>query len=178
MQPLSPDQRNQGPLYEGAFAYEPPWYVNPEGGPPYPTLDIGELSPVAGAMPGQSGIGAGRFGWLNPANAIVLNTRTTVADFIGVTIPRGVNWESCYWSQGSRWLRAGYQMSIISRGAFWLKFPGGAFRGDPVYASLVDGTAVSGNNVTFSVELTKFFVTRGCTPGTLAQVSTWANFGS
>lgn len=176
MQPLLPSQVNRGPLYEGAFAYDPPVYTDPGGGPPYPSVDAGELSPRAGRMPGQSGIAAGRFGWFNPADGIVLNTRTTAGDSIGVTIPRGVNWESCYWSQGSRWLRAGYQMSLITRGAFWLKFPGGAFRGDPVYASLVDGTAVSGNNVTLSVELTKFFVTRGCTPGSLAQISTWANF--
>lgn len=161
---------------EGSFAYAPPWYTDPPGGPPYPTLDAGELSPVAGTLIGQSGIAAGRFGWFNPLTGIVNNQRSSAADQIGVTLPKRANWEACYFSQGSRWLRSGYQMEIMPVGAFWLRFAGGAFAGDQVYASLVDGSAISGDNVTQPIELTKFFVTRGCSPNGLAQVSTWARF--
>lgn len=171
---LNPGAVYRGPLFEGAFAYTPPFYYEPGGGPPYPTVDAGEGALVAGVQPGQSGIAAGRFGWANPANGVVLNSRTTAQDQIGIVLPRRVNWESCYWSLGSRWLRSGYQCTVMSAGAFWLKFPGGAFRGDPVYADLVDGHAVSGS--IGGAELTKFFVTFGCEPGGLGQVSTWAKF--
>lgn len=165
----------QSTPWEGAFAYEPPFYWQPPGGPPYPSILATEDALTAGVMPGQLGIAAGRFGWANPANGIALNARTTAQDQLGVVIPRRVNWEAAYWSRGSRWLRAGFGVTLISRGAFWLKFPAGAFRGDPVYASLVDGTAVSGAG-TDDTELTKYFVTFGCTPGGLAQVSSYANF--
>jgi hypothetical protein len=174
MSNLNPSQVNPGPIFEGAFAYLPPYYYEPGGGPPYPSVDAGEGALVAGVQPGQSGIAAGRFGWANPASGVVLNSRTTAQDQIGIVIPRRANWESCYLNAGSRWLRKGYQMTLISAGAFWLRFPGGAFRGDPVYADLVDGHAVSG--IVSGAELTKFFVTCGCNPGALAQVSTWAKF--
>jgi hypothetical protein len=171
---MQTDAFTQGP-YEGSFAYPTPHYWEPPGGPPYPSVLAGEGQLQAGTMPGQSGIAAGRFGWANPDTGIVLNTRSTAQDQLGVVIPRRVNWEAAYFSQGSRWLRAGYGVTVISAGAFWLRFPGGAFRGDPVYASLTDGTAVSGAG-TSGTELTKFFVTYGCDPGSLAQVSSYAGF--
>lgn len=163
--------------YEGAFAYRTPHYWEPPGGPPYTSILADAIALTAGIMPGQSGIAAGRFGWANPATGIVLNTRTTSQDQPGIVIPRRVNWEAAYWSCGSRWLRAGYGVTVHSRGAFWVKFPGGAFRGDPVYASLVDGTAVSGAG-TPNTETTKFFVTGGCDPGALGQISTYSGFMS
>jgi hypothetical protein len=166
---------NSGAPFEGAFAYGPPYYWEPPGGAPYPSVLADAIGLTAGTMPGQSGIAAGRFGWANPSTGIVLNLRTTSLDQLGVVIPRRVNWEAAYWSQGSRWLRAGYGVTVISRGAFWMRFPAGAFRGDPVYASLTDGTAVSGGT---TGELTKFFVTFGCDPGGLAQVSTYTGFTS
>lgn len=162
-------------IYEGSFAYRPPFYYEPPGGPPYPSVLANEDALRAGVMPAQSGIAAGRFGWANPANGIVLNTRTTALDALGVVIPIRVNWEAAYWSCGSRWLRSGYGVTLISRGAFWLKFPAGAFRGDPVYANILDGTAVSGAG-TANTEQTKYSVTFGCDPGGLAQVSSYANF--
>lgn len=127
-------------------------------------------------MPGQSGIAAGRFGWVNLLTGIVLNSPSSDADPVGVVIPRRVNWEAAYWSEGSRWLRAGFGVTVISRGAFWLKFPAGAFRGDPVYANTTDGTAISG--ASDDGVQTKFFVTFGCDPGSLAQVSTFTGFPS
>lgn len=169
------DPSNSSAPYEGAFSYGPPFYWEPPGGPPYPSIMAGEFGLQAGAMPGQSGIAAGRFGWANPANDVVLNTRATAQDALGVVVPRRVNWEAAYWSEGSRWLRAGFGVTVISRGAFWMRFPAGAFRGDPVYANLTDGTAVSGAG-TIGTELTKFFVTFGCDPGGLAQVSSYSGF--
>lgn len=169
------DPSNSSAPYEGAFAYGPPFYWEPPGGPPYPSVLGGADALTAGQMPGQSGIAAGRFGWANPANGIVLNTRATAQDALGVVIPRRVNWEAAYFSMGSRWLRAGFGVTVISRGAFWLRFPAGAFRGDPVYASTVDGSAVSGVG-TANTELTKFFVTCGCDPGGLAQISSYTGF--
>jgi hypothetical protein len=165
---------SDSPIYEGSFAYSPPYYYKPAGGPPYPSALACEGALVAGAQPGQAGIAAGRFGWADPATGIVLNSRTTAEDQIGVVIPRRANWESCYVANGSRWLRSGYPVTVITAGAFWLRFLGGAFRGDPVYADTVDGHAVSGSAA--GAELTKFFVTAGCSPGGLAQVSTWAHF--
>jgi len=157
--------------HEGAFAYGTPHYWE-VGGPPYPSIDA---MLQAGTMPGQSGIAAGRFGWANPSTGIVVNTRVTAHDQIGVVIPRRVNWEAAYVSCGTRYIRTGYGVTVHTAGAFWLRFPAGAFRGDPVYANLIDGTAVS-NVGTANTELTKFFVTRGCNPGDLAQVSSFAGF--
>lgn len=167
--------QNSSSPFEGSFAFGPPFYWEPPGAAPYPSIMGGAMGLAAGTMPGQSGIAAGRFGWANPATDIVLNARTTAQDQLGVVIPRRVNWEAAYWSQGSRWLRTGFGVTVISRGAFWLRFPAGAFRGDPVYASLIDGSAVSGTG-TPDTELTKFFVTFGCDPGSLAQVSSYAGF--
>jgi hypothetical protein len=162
--------------FEGAFAYPTPYYYEPPGGAPYPSImgDEGQLQ--AGTMPGQSGIAAGRFGWANLLTGIVLNMPSDGPDGLGIVIPRRVNWEAAYWSQGSRWLRAGYGVTVIARGAFWLKFPGGAFRGDPVYANTTDGTAISG--ASDAGVITKFIVTFGCDPGGLAQVSTFTGFSS
>lgn len=162
-------------VYEGAFAFQPPYYTLAPGGPPYASVDAGQGSLQAGTMPGQSGIAAGRFGWANPADGIVLNTRVTAQDQLGVVISRRVNWESAYWSKGSRWLRTGYNITMMGNGAFWLRFPAGAFRGDVVYADLTDGHAISGGTPD-NAELTKFFVTSGCIPGGLAQVSSFARF--
>jgi hypothetical protein len=170
---LNPSMVNPGPIYEGAFAFLPPYYYEPGGGPPYPSGSGGEDALVAGVAPGQTGIAAGRFGWASSAG-VVLNARTSAQDYLGVVIPRRANWESAYVYRGTRYLRSGYPVTLITKGAFWLKFPGGAFYGDPVYADLVDGHAVSG--MIAGAELTPFFVTFGCNPGGLAQVSTWAKF--
>lgn len=166
---------NPSAPFEGAFAYQPPYYFEPPGGPPYTSILADEIALTAGEMPGQSGIAAGRFGWANPSSGIVLNTRTTAQDQLGIVLPRRVNWEAAYWSGGSRWLRKGFGLTVISRGAFWVRFPAGAFRGDPVYASTADGSAVSGAG-TSDTELTKFVVTGGCDPGALGQISSFSGF--
>jgi hypothetical protein len=59
-------------------------------------------------------------------------------------------------------------------GNFWLRFAGGALPGNSVYASLVDGSAVSGSAA--DCELTPWFVCSIAPPGQLAIVSTTAKF--
>lgn len=157
--------------FEGAFAQCPGVPFGPNGNPPYPS-SLGMLQ--AGTAPDQSGVALGRFGWYNPNTGLVLNTRTTAEDQIGVTLPQCGCWERIYFNHGVRYIRTGKPLTLITAGPFYLRFAGGAYAGQPVYASLDDGTASSGP-ITNS-ELTSWLVTSNCSPGQLAIISSTAKF--
>jgi hypothetical protein len=178
-------------LYEGAFASRV-LGQNLETLAPFSSI-------VAGALAWRSGPGGilqGRFGWGNPATGFVLNSQTTPADVFGVIIPlqsvNGANggvvggpaalggplatwtwqtWDNIY----KAWrLRAGILATMMNSGNFWLKFAAGANYGDTVYASLTDGSAISGDS-TGAAE-TSFFVVSNGGPGCLAIVSSTSKF--
>jgi len=75
---------------------------------------------------------------------------------------------------GALRVRPGLIVTLHARGNFWLRFAGGALYGNSVYASLVDGQAVSGPAA--NTELTPFKICSIACPGGLAIVSSSAFF--
>jgi hypothetical protein len=177
--------------YEGAFASRVLGY----------NLEV--LAPYASALAGsgafRAGVGGllqGRFGW-GTAAGYALNTPTLPGDVLGVVIPlRSVNaanggvvggpaafggpvafWSWQTWDTAARaWrMRQGIVATLMPTGNFWLKFAGGANYGDTVYASLTDGSAISGSGVENTV-VTPFKVCSECNTGGLALVSSTAQF--
>jgi hypothetical protein len=181
-------------LYDGAFA-SAPLAQNLEPRAPFASVTAGPGSPRSNS-PGTI---QGRFGWLNSASGLVNNTRIDATDQIGVVIPfrslnganggvvggpRGLAGPQASWTWeffdptiapcGGLRVRPGLVVTLHARGNFWLRFAGGALYGNPVYASLVDGSAVSGSAA--NTELTPWLVTSQSPPGELAVVSTQAFF--
>lgn len=141
----------------------------------------------------------GRFGWFNGPSGLVNNTRLSSTDALGIVIPfRSLNngnggvvggpprlaGSQASWSweffdptiapAGGLRVRPGLVVTLHRAGQFWLRFAGGALPGNRVYASLVDGQAVSG--VASDTEITPFLVCTVACPGELAIVSTSAFF--
>jgi hypothetical protein len=181
-------------MYEGAFA-SGPLAQNLELRAPFASVTAGPGAPRSNS-PGTI---QGRFGWLNSASGIVNNTRVDASDSLGVVIPfrslnpanggvvggpRGLAGPQASWTweffdpiitpRGGLRVRPGLVVTLHKRGNFWLRFAGGALFGNSVYASLVDGSAVSGP--ASDCELTPWFVSSQCSPGQLAIVSTTAKF--
>jgi hypothetical protein len=181
-------------LYEGAFASQP-IAQNLEPRAPFASSSAGPGAPRSNS-PGTI---QGRFGWLSSATGLVNNTRLDASDQIGVVIPlrslnpvnggvvggpRGLAGPQAAWTWqfydptvtpcGGLRVRPGLVVTLHVRGNFWLRFAGGALYGNPVYASLVDGSAVSGPSA--NCELTPWLVCSQNGPGELAIVSTQAFF--
>lgn len=166
-------------VFEGAFV-SPPQYMNGEAR---------VASALAGpgayvAQPG--GTIQARFGWGSAADGLVANTRRGAADQLGVVLPLRAQSGALVIGWGWSWqffdpvvqafrIREGLPVTLLAVGDVWLRFAGGAYAGQPVYASLVDGSAISGD--TGGDELTPWFVCSNAAPGGLAKVSTYAKFG-
>lgn len=160
-------------VYEGAFA-SLPLQANLERN--FPSVLCG-----AGGFVSCSPLGTlqGRFGWGDITTRQVNNARLNASDSLGVVIPLeryGPTWQYYDRSFNAYRIRAGLNMTLMAQGNFWLRFAGGAYAGQPVYASLVDGSALSGE--TDGAELTPWFVCSNAGPGRLAMVSTYAKFGA
>lgn len=186
----------QGALgtFEGAFAS------------PVIGQNLELLAPFASALAGPGSLKAGpggvlqgRFGYADPSTGLVLNSQTTPADAFGVVIPlRSVNaanggviggpaafggpvasWSWQTWDRLYRaWrLRQGIVTTLAAAGNFWLRFAGGANYGDTVYASLTDGSAVSGNPGAGYIQ-TPWLVCSDADAGGLAICSTTAKFST
>lgn len=145
---------------------------------------------------GPGGLLQGRFGYANPTTGQVFNARASTEDVLGVVIPlQSVNranggvvggplqfggpqaswtWQTYDRAYKAWRLREGIVATLMSTGNFWLKFAGGANYGDTVYASLMDGSAISGV-IEGAIE-TPFKVCSDTGPGLLALVSTTARF--
>jgi hypothetical protein len=135
------------------------------------------------AAPG--GTIAARFGWANPATGLVSNTRISAQDQIGIVLPNssrggvvgfGPSWRFFDPAVQAFRIRQGIGVTLIAAGPIWLRFAGGAIAGQPVYASLTDGSAISG--AAANSELTRWVVASNAGPGALAVASTYAFFGS
>lgn len=158
--------------YEGAFA-SLPLQNNLER--VFPSVLCGQ----GGFVSSTPGTIQGRFGWGNVDTREVANTRLDATDTLGVVIPLeryGASWQFYDRLVRGYRIRPGLNMTLMAQGNFWLRFAGGASAGNPVYASLVDGTAISGE--TDGAELTPWFVCSNANPGALAMVSTYAKFGA
>jgi hypothetical protein len=180
--------------YEGAFASQP-IAQNLELRAPFASVTAGPGAPRSNS-PGTI---QGRFGWLNSATGLVNNTRTDASDALGVVIPfrslnganggvvggpRGLAGPQASWTWeffdptiapcGGLRVRPGLVVTLHGRGNFWLRFAAGALYGNQVYASLVDGSAVSGPAA--NCEPTPWRVVSQGSPGALAIVSSSAKF--
>jgi hypothetical protein len=176
--------------YEGQWA-SPPLNANLALAAPFASVLAGPLAPRS-SSPGTI---QGRFGWLAP-DGLVYNARQTAQDSLGVVIPyrsmSGVNggvvggprgiagtqasWTWEFWDPavGAFRARPGLVVTLHARGNFWLRFAAGAIYGNTVYASLADGTALSGP--ADNSEATPFTVCSEATPGSLGIVSSTAIF--
>lgn len=180
----------QGP-YEGAFASRV-LGQNLETLGPYASV----LAGPGAFRAGPGGVLQGRFGWANPITGFILNVPSTPTDSLGVVIPlRSVNtanggviggpvafggpnaawtWQT-YDRVARAWrLREGIVASMMNSGNFWLRFDGGARYGDTVYASQMDGSAISGE-IDGAVG-TPFKICSVAGAGHLAMVSSTAKF--
>jgi hypothetical protein len=168
--------------FEGAFVCAP---LDRSNGPtwsnPVPSVLAGPTA--LRAAPG--GVLQGRFAWANPATGLVSNTRVTAQDQIGIVKPYrsasgadvvgfGWTWQFFDPVANAYRIRQGLNVNLFAAGPMWLRFAGGAYAGQMVYASHVDGSASSGSGD----ELTPWIVSSNSSPGNLAIVSTTAKFGA
>lgn len=182
-----------GPLgiYEGAFASRV-LAQNLETLAPFTSALAGAGSFRAGA----GGVLQGRFGFGSASTGYVLNSQSDPSDILGVVIPlRSVNTANggviggppafggpvaaLSWQFFDRafkaWrIRQGLVVTFMPAGNFWLRFAGGANYGDTVYASLTDGSALSGASAGYIA--TPFKVCSQAKAGALAIVSSTATF--
>lgn len=179
--------------YEGAFASRV-LGRNLETLAPFASV----LAGVGAWRAGPGGLLQGRFGWGNPSTGLVSNTPTSPADSLGLVLPlESVNYANggvvggpvrfggpaaaWTWQTYDRafkaWrLREGIVATLLNRGNFWLRFVGGANYGDTVYASTVDGSAISGNPGVNAVLTVFKVVGKGGCGSCLVQVSSTAKF--
>lgn len=178
-------------IYEGAFASRT-IAENLELLAPYRSAPAAAGAWVAGI----GGVLQGRFGFGRASDGTVLNSQTFTSDTLGVVIPlRSVNgfnggvvggsprvggrqaaltWQT-YDPIYHAWrTRQGIVCTLMTGGNFWLRFAGGANYGDTVYASLADGSAISGAVV--GAIATPWKVVQAVAPGRLAMVSSTARF--
>jgi hypothetical protein len=184
--------RALGAAYEGAFASRV-FAQNLEMIAPFSSSMAGSTAWTA--APG--GLLQGRFGFGDYSTGLVANIPPAGPYELGVVIPlestdnaNGMvvggpakfggplaRWTWQTWDRTNRaWrLRQGLMATLMAQGNFFLKFAGGANYGDTVYASLADGTAVSGAGVANTVP-TAFKVCSNGAPGRLVVVSSCAKF--
>ena len=134
--------------------------------------------PAASARAAAGGVGVWRFAWLD-SQGIVSNVRGTAGDPVGVVLPPFsllTDWRRMFFDPvTSTWrIREGLNVSLIAGGNMRLRFANGAYRGQPVYANVLDGSPISGNSL--AGELTPWSVQQDAPPGGLALISTWSKF--
>lgn len=160
----------------GAFAFPSTYNAGNPSRYPFATMTAGVGALVAGA----GGAAVGRFGFAH-VDGRVTNARTAARDRVGVVIlpfvePALNTWQRNYWDEASKSyrIREGTEVTCVVRGAIWMRFDGGAWAGQPVYASILDGRAFSGYAA--DAEPTVWTVQTPCEPGQLAIVTTTAFF--
>lgn len=131
-----------------------------------------------GLVGGVNGTALGRFGWAD-VGGMVYNRRTSAQDVLGFTLPQFgpyVDWRRVFFDDASQTyrVRQGLPVTMISRGNVWARFPSGAYAGQPVFANILDGSAISGYSP--EGELTPWSVLTDCPPGQLAIITTWSTF--
>lgn len=146
-------------ILEGSFANSNPRAVTLAG-----------VASFRAALP--DGLAVGVFGWADPDTGYAANERTNAGQVLGFVIPV---WEGTYpvfrSARRRAFVRPGYQVTLCSGGDFWAKFDGGAVVGADVYASLVDGSAISGYAA--NAELTRWTVATSAPPGELAIITSY-----
>lgn len=179
----------KGALYEGAFASR------------VIGRSLETLAPFASGLgsfqAGPGGLLQGRFGFADAITGRVLNTAPVGPYSFGIVVPlQSVNyanggviggpvrfggpqaawtWQT-YDRAAKAWrMREGIVVTLMPTGNFYLKFAGGANYGDTVYASTVDGSAISGDPGLNAVATAFKVVGDSCGAG-LVCVSSTARF--
>lgn len=168
------------PVYEGGFASR-----NPAS-----TMQAGERQLVAGV----NGVIMGRFGFADLVTGQVDNSRTSAAQQLGFVLPQIGTWAKIYCDAGTWILREGLMVTLNVTGDFFARFAGGAYPGQAVWASTVDGSAiaypadwtadsgiVTADSNVFTAdggtaELTAWKVLSPAAPGCLAEIGVWQTF--
>jgi hypothetical protein len=130
---------------------------------------------TSGYVSGPSDTIMGHFVWADPIEGTVANTRTAPWQLLRWLAPVRGDWNRVYFQNGFWYLRSGLPASLVEVGDLRVRFAAGAQAGSSVYASLVDGGAISG--VALNAELTPWFVTKNGNPGSFTNISTWSTFG-
>lgn len=118
---------------------------------------------------GNDGLAVARFGFANSDTGLVDNARSNVHQTLAFVFP-AVNGNSAVrvW-RGQRYVRPGVGVTMMQGGDYWVRFAFGARAGAIVFASTVDGRAISGDSD--SAEATRWFVVTDTEPGGLAIIS-------
>lgn len=117
------------------------------------------------------GLAVGVFGWADPDTGLASNSRTNEGQLLGFVLPVYGVWVPLRRTWTRAYVRPGYQVTLCKSGDFWARFDAGAEPGSPVYASLVDGAAISGYAA--DAELTPWTVATAANPGGLAIITTY-----
>lgn len=144
------------PVLEGFFA----------DGNPY-AVQVG--SPIS-FRAGANGLAVARFGWGDPESGLVDNVRSSAAQVLAYVFPVVNGNSAVRVCRGQRYARPGVGVTLMRSGNYVVRFPGGAQMGQPVYASSVDGTPISG--VASDAEATIWQVVTDANAGGLAVIST------
>jgi hypothetical protein len=129
---------------------------------------------TTGYVAGPGNTIMGHFVWADPIEGTVANTRTAPWQLLRYLLPVHGDWNRVYFENGFWYLRSGLPATVFAAGNLRMRFAGGAQSGSPVYAALVDGSAISG--VALNAELTPWVVTSNCGPWGFAHISTWSTF--
>lgn len=160
----------------GAFAFSPQYPGNPSRFP-WATMTAGASALRAGV----GGAGVGLFGFAH-ADGKVTNVQTDAAtDRVGVVTfpfasPALNTWQRNYWDATTRTyrIREGTEVVALTRGAVWVRFEGGAWPGQRVYANVLNGQPQAGYAV--DAVLTRWVVQTAAAPGELAIINTTSFF--
>lgn len=115
------------------------------------------------------GLIVGRFGFADYDTAFTANARTKAAQRLGFVLPLS-NGRAIQMRRGFIYAHPGVVVTLMQGGDFWARFAYGASAGQQVYASIVDGAAISGQ--ADGAEPTQWFVVTDTQPGGLAIIST------
>jgi hypothetical protein len=117
---------------------------------------------------GDDGVEVGVFAWVDPDTGKVENTRYSNDYSIGFVLPTA-DYEAL--PLYSNTVPPNCQVSLAVKGEFFGRFRHGSKVGDRVYASVLDGSLISGEAPL--AQATSWYVISDVPPGGLAIISTW-----
>jgi hypothetical protein len=116
---------------------------------------------------GPDGLVMARFAFADVETGLAANYRSLPRELVAFVQPVAGRWRLNM--RDLRVIRPGYEVTLFARGDFYVQFPAGASRGQIVYASVLDGTPISGEAA--DAEPTPWEVASDCNPGELAIIS-------
>jgi hypothetical protein len=119
---------------------------------------------------GADGLAVARFGFADYDSGLVENARTSAKQVKGWVFPVVNGTSAIRVARGQRYVRPGVGVTLMQGGDYWARFIAGAQAGAVVYASTVDGHAISGESD--DAEPTRWYVVTDVGPGGIAIIST------